>query len=98
MRVKRIGSTTAGVILIASGIAFLMCNILDSMAILEWVLRLWPVVLVSLGLEILLAQRKTENMERKYDFLSVLMAIFCILFVLGCEIARLQLYANGVIG
>ena len=97
MRVKRIGSTTSGLILIAAGLAFLASSVLNSTTVLEWTLKLWPAVLICLGVEILLAQRKTENVERKYDFLSVILSLFCIIFVLACEIARLELYANGIL-
>jgi len=95
MRVKRIGSTTSGLTLIAAGLAFLANSILNSYAVLDWTLRLWPLVLVSLGIEVLLSQRIKENVEKKYDFLSVFMTIFCILTALGCEVARIALYESG---
>lgn len=95
MRVKRIGSTTSGLILIAAGLTFLISSLLDSRAVLDWALKLWPLTLVSLGIEILFAQRKSQDVERKYDFLSVLMSFFCVAFVFACEIARILLVTEG---
>ena len=98
MRVRRIGSVTCGLTLIAAGISFVICNILNSYEVLEWILRLWPLVIISLGTEMLFAQRSKEDIEIKHDFLGVVMTFFCLAFVLACEIVRLQLYANGYFG
>ena len=91
MRTKRIGSTTAGASLVVIGIVFLLYIFLPSSALLAIALQFWPLILISLGVELLIATYRKSETERKYDFASVLMLILCALFAFCCEAARLAI-------
>lgn len=91
MRTKRIGSTTAGVALIAFGIVFLLYILLPSPQILGIALGFWPLILVMLGVELIIATYRKSETERKYDFASIIMMVLCVLFAFCCEAARLSL-------
>lgn len=88
MRTKRIGSTTAGISLIALGIVFLLHILLPSPELLGIALRFWPLILIMLGIELLIATYHKSETERKYDFASIVMMILCVLFAFSCEAAR----------
>lgn len=91
MRVRRIGSTTAGISLIAIGITFIISIFMEAPNFLISALRFWPVILISLGAEILLATYVKSETERKFDFASIVIMILCILFAFGCEGTRLSM-------
>lgn len=64
-RIHRVGSLTLGLTLLLFGVLFLLHTV--GLAIsYEMILRLWPVVLIILGIEILLAVR-TERISYAKD-------------------------------
>lgn len=76
-RVHRVGSITAGVSMIVYGVLF----VLHELTIIEdisYILKLWPLVLVGLGVEMLWSN--VDNRKMIYDkgavFLLIVMAGF----------------------
>lgn len=91
MRVKRIGSTTAGLSLIGVGVVMIIAIFTRQQTFLLEALRFWPVILIMLGLEILLATYIKTGTERKYDIVSIILMLLCVLLAFGCEAARLAI-------
>ncbi len=77
-RVHRVGGITLGLMLVAFGILFILHMILPQISY-EFIFRLWPLILISMGIEVLIGNMKT-GVEMKYDkgsvFLLIIMAFF----------------------
>jgi len=85
--VRRVGSVTAGLSLIAAGVLYFAATFVHGREFLEFIFRLWPLILVSLGVEILLSGKA----DRKYDFFSMILMMLCVGAATGLEIARIFL-------
>ena len=75
-RTHRVGTVTCGLVLILYGVLFLLQTILSLLD--YWVIfRLWPIILIFLGVEILLSciGEKQEKQKFIYDFTSVLLIV-----------------------
>lgn len=89
MRVRRVGSITCGLLLIGFGILFLLHAMIPAISF-TFIFRLWPLVLIGLGAEILIANVRFAQREFKYDLgaiaLVVILAVFamCMGFVEFC--------------
>ena len=92
MKIKRVGTITLAIALISLGVLIFMSQINDTYT-LDLALKLWPLVLIVLGLEILWFRfmSKDEEMVIKYDIFSIFL-VFTILFT------NLGLYALLEIG
>ena len=75
-RTRRVGSVTFGLTLILFGVLFLV-NMLLPMLHYEVIFRLWPVVFIFLGIEILV-----ENHRFVYDFPAIVMLALMLLFAM----------------
>jgi len=86
MKTKRVGSMTCGILLIVFGILFVI-KIFVPMISYEVILRLWPIVLISLGIEILLSNRNSsEDVIIKYDGGAIFITILLTFFAVGMGI------------
>jgi hypothetical protein len=92
MKIKRVGTLTFGASLISLGILIFISQISDIYT-LDLALKLWPLVLILLGVEILWYRfmTKDDDVVIKYDILSIFL-VFTILFT------NLALYAMLEIG
>lgn len=92
MKIKRVGTITLAVALIALGVLIFISQI-NNVYTLDLALKLWPIILILLGVEILWCRfgSKDEEVVVKYDILSILL-VFVILFT------NLTLYAMLEIG
>lgn len=72
---RRVGTFTLGVVLVLSGIAMLLCMFFPTLD-LTVLLKLSPLILVSLGAETLLAARRGSAI--RYDWVGM---ILCFLLV-----------------
>lgn len=93
IRIRRVGAVTFGVVLVVTGILFLLHLFLPGLDYVM-ILRLWPVILILLGIEVLLGTgHKTyevldaggkviEQSKTVYDvaaiFLTIVMTCFAI--------------------
>ncbi len=82
-RTRRVGSVTFGLTLILFGVLFLV-NMLLPMLHYEVIFRLWPVVFIFLGIEILVENHRsnTEKCRFVYDFPAIVMLALMLLFAM----------------
>lgn len=84
MRTRRVGSVTCGSLLIIFGVLFMVHMFYPPLS-LEVIMKLWPLILIALGTEMILSntKRNQENEILKYDkgaiFLVILLACFSII-------------------
>ncbi len=92
MKIKRVGTISLAVALIALGILIFISQI-SNVYTLDLALKMWPIILILLGLEILWCRfaSKDEEVVVKYDIVSIFL-VFIILFT------NLTLYAMLEIG
>ncbi len=67
---RRVGTFTFGIILVASGAAMLAAIYWPEFN-LQWLLQLSPLLLISLGIETLIAAR--DNRRIRYDWVGMLL-------------------------
>ena len=86
MRVRRVGSITCGILLVFFGLLF-MVNMFYPALSLQVIMKLWPLILISLGCEMIGSNIHKENGNGeeevlKYDkgavFLVILLACFAV--------------------
>ena len=85
MKERRIGSISLGVTIILYGVLFFLHNILNVLEY-EIIFRIWPIIFILLGVEILISSFIWKEREFKYDFAAVLMIGIVLVFAmaLGC--------------
>lgn len=94
MKIKKVGTLTLGVMLIVFGLLFLTKIFFISLSY-EIVLKLWPIVFILLGLEILVANHKLELDELKYDKTAFALIFILSIFAMAMAVAELCLnYAS----
>lgn len=81
MKIKRVGTISMGIVLIAFGVILFLSQV-NKFSALNMVLKVWPVILILVGLEVLWYRyaSKDEGIVIKYDLFSIFI-IFVILFV-----------------
>lgn len=79
-RIHRVGSITTGFVLVAGGVMFLLCSVFNLMSY-EVVFKLWPVILILLGLELLWFNTKGKTFV--YDKGSIVLLFLLSLFSMG---------------
>ncbi|NBH81652.1 hypothetical protein D7X88_03105 [bacterium C-53] len=79
VRVHRVGTITFGLTLIGFGILFFIRMIFKDLGY-ELVYKMWPLLFISLGTEVLLADRKYRNVEVVYDKPAILLTALLTLF------------------
>lgn len=82
-RTHRVGTITCGLMLTLYGILFLLHMAVPTLN--YWIIfRLWPVVFIMLGVEILISSVGKNQDKRKfvYDFPAVLVIIIMMLFAM----------------
>lgn len=70
-KVHRVGSITFGIILILLGIALLLQLIFPAITY-SVILDFWPVTLIVLGLEVLIANMRSDQTDFQFDGWSIL--------------------------
>lgn len=82
-RTRRVGSVTFGLTLILFGVLFLV-NIMLPTLHYEMIFRLWPVVFIFLGVEILVENHRinAEKCRFVYDFPAIIMLVLLLLFAM----------------
>lgn len=94
MKIKRVGTISMGVVLIAFGVILFLSQI-NKFSALNIVLKIWPVILILIGLEVLWYRyiSKDEGVVIKYDFFS----IFIIFIILIVNIGIFAVNESGII-
>mgnify|MGYP006894312160 FL=1 len=90
MRTHKVGTFTLGIILISFGLLFLLGSFIDSLSY-EFIFKLWPIIFIFLGSEILFANFKKTNQENKlvYDKTAFFLIIVLSFFAMGMAITDL---------
>lgn len=79
MAAKRVGSVTLGLTLVVFGVLFLLSAFIRSLNYLE-IIKFWPVIFISLGIEMLVHAFSKDAEKAKLDVPSCLMTCVLMLF------------------
>ncbi len=95
MRMRRVGTFTLGAGLIFFGILF-MLRVFTNIISYGLVFKLWPVLFIFLGVEILLGHAKEKEGNIVYDGGAIFLIILLTIFAMG--MAGMQfIFENGYI-
>ena len=88
-RVHRVGSVTTGISMIGWGVLFILYEV-HVITDLAKVLKLWPVILISLGLEILWYNARGKNLiyDKGAVFILILMTGFSLMMAFADQLMR----------
>ena len=79
---RRVGTLTAGIVLFVFGIMFLLRLVMTNINILL-IASLWPLILVSVGIEIIVAYIINKEEQMKYDASAIVLIIILSFFAMG---------------
>lgn len=82
MKQRRVGTVTLGGVLIFYGIVFLMHTFVEGITY-YLVFKLWPVIFIVLGIEVLFASVRWKEQEFKYDFAAIFIVCMLAVFAMG---------------
>lgn len=82
MRMHKVGTLTLGILLVTFGILFLLHICIPGLSY-EVILKLWPIIFISLGIEILLANFKQTESKLIYDKTAFFLIIVLSFFAMG---------------
>lgn len=95
MKIRRIGSITCGGLLVLFGILFLL-HIFLPMLSYRLIFQLWPLILVSLGVEMLLSNRKSKEQQCQYDGGAIALTLILAFFAMAMGMAEFCMEYEGV--
>lgn len=97
---RRVGTLTAGMVLIVFGVMFLLRFVITNINILL-IASLWPIILISVGIEIIVAYVINKEEKINYDFGAIILVAILVLFAMGVGGAEFVInhfsYFNGTI-
>ena len=95
IRIHRVGTITTGCTLIAAGVLFVIHTFLNIISY-EMIFRLWPIILIGLGFEVLAANFSKERIV--YDKAGVVLLFLVVFFAMGMACADIcfEHAASGV--
>lgn len=79
MKSKRVGSVTLGICLVVFGVLFLLSAFVDNLDYFS-VIKFWPVVLISLGIEMLVYAFSKNSDNAKLDVPACILTCVLMLF------------------
>lgn len=79
---RRVGTFTTGIVLVMFGIMFLLRLIYPEINY-SLIASMWPLVLIILGIEIILAFLINKEEIMKYDFYGIMLIIIVSIFAMG---------------
>ena len=79
---RRVGTFTTGIVLVIFGIMFLLRLINPSINYLL-IASMWPLILIILGIEIIVAYIINKEAIMKYDFSAIILIIMVSFFAMG---------------
>lgn len=89
IRTRRVGALTVGLSLIAAGVLFAVHLFIPEILTYYYIFRLWPLILILLGAEVLAANlRKTED-KIVYDGWAIFIMLLAMILagtLAGCQI------------
>lgn len=82
MRQRRVGAITLGGVLILYGVLFLLHMFIEGISYCL-IFRMWPVVFLVLGIEVLVSAVRFKDMQFKYDYAAIIIICILLLFAMG---------------
>ena len=82
LRGRRVGTFTAGIVLIMFGILFLL-RLVFTIINFSLILSLWPIILILLGIEIIIAYVINTEDQMRYDAGAIFLVIILSFFAMG---------------
>ena len=79
---RRVGTFTAGIVLVMFGVLFLL-RLLFKDINYSVIVSLWPLILVFLGIEIIVAYIINKEDQMKYDASAIVLIIILSFFAMG---------------
>jgi hypothetical protein len=96
-KTHRVGTITLGGMLITFGLLFLLRIFLVSLSF-EVIFKLWPIIFIFLGAEILIANVRTKETTLVYDKTAFALIIILSFFAMGMSIVEfLMEHANNAV-
>lgn len=94
-KIHRVGTITLGGMLITYGTLFLLRIFLPALTF-DIIFKLWPVIFVFLGLEILIANFRQKEEKLVYDKTAIALTIILTFFAMGMALTSLFMdYASA---
>lgn len=87
---RRVGTLSAGVCMVFFGVLFLIRLMVPTVTI-RLIASLWPIVLICLGAEILIAYAKNKDGQMRYDAGSVLLILLLSIFTACMACAQMAM-------
>lgn len=95
MKQRRVGTITLGGVLILYGVFFLLHSFIEGISY-YLIFKMWPVIFLVLGIEVLFAAVRYKDDSFRYDFAAIF--IICILIVFAMGMAGMDwLYTHELI-
>lgn len=91
---RRVGTLTAGISMVVFGSLFLIRLAVPTILTIRMIASLWPVVLILLGVEILIAYAMNKEDKMRYDAGSVVLIIVLSLFTVCMAWAQIAMEYN----
>ncbi|MGH4139179.1 LiaI-LiaF-like domain-containing protein [Clostridium sp.] len=79
---RRVGTFTTGIVLVIFGIMFLL-RLINPSINYSLIASMWPLVLIILGIEIIVAYIINKEEIMKYDFGAIILVIMVSFFAMG---------------
>lgn len=97
VRTRRVGSVTFGLTLICFGIMFLIHIVVPALHYYI-IFRLWPIIFILLGIEILVENHRSSQDGYKfvYDFPAVIMLVLMLFFAMMLAAVDYALMHGGI--
>lgn len=99
-RNRRVGTLTMGIALICAGVLFVVRLFIPNVLTYYYIFRLWPVILILLGIEVLAANLGNKEEKVIYDgwAMFIMVLVMCLAAALaGCQILLEHGLAEGYI-
>lgn len=80
-RTHRVGTVTLGISLVGIGVLFLLHMFFSEISY-QFIYKVWPVIFILLGIEILLANGKSKEKEFVYDKTAICLVAFLMIFAM----------------
>lgn len=96
-RIHRVGTVTCGIVMMIFGAMFLLHTILPIIGY-RMIFRMWPMILIILGLEILAGNITTqkESSQFVYDFPAVLLIMLVAFFAMVMGVIDFAMQSGAI--
>lgn len=81
MKIHKVGTVTLGATFVVAGILFL-AQAVFSLITYDIISKIWPIIFIVLGIEILIADRQAGETVCTYDKTAIILLFFLTLFLI----------------